>query len=308
MKGNRLFLAAVMAGICLRPAAAGPISYNYIQIDYPGAKDTYVYGMNDQGQVVGYYDTAGGLISGFLWSSGVFRQLDYPQSLSTYVFGISNDGTIAGYYTLASGSYGFTYNLNTDTLNVGPQGVTLRAINNNDQVLAHPLGTPNYYIAAQGGSSSQLPAYPGAVSTTYRGINSSGSATGWFTDAGNAQHAFLYSGGSFVAIPCPAVSGAFGMNDSGTVALFSGADQSYFYSGGSCTALSPPLGADFMQVETVNNRGDFGGLLGFPGQQSYHGFIALETPEPATAGLALIGLLVCAALWKRGARRAGLTL
>jgi hypothetical protein len=111
-----------------------------------------------------------------------------------------------------------------------------------------------------------------------------------------------------VAIPCAAVSGAYGMNDSGTVALISGTDQSYLYSGGSCTALSPPLGADFMQVETVNNRGDFGGLLGFPGQQSYHGFIALETPEPSTAGLALIGLLACVALWKRGARRAGLTL
>ena len=299
MRSKRLFLAAMAAGICLRAAAAGTISYDYIQIDYPGAADTYVYGMNDQRQVVGYYDTSGGTVSGFLWSNGVFTQLDYPGSLSTYAFGISNDGSVVGYYILSSGTYGFLYNLSTSSLTIGPQGTTVRAVNNNDQVLAHPSGTPNYDIGALGGSLSQLATYPGAASTTYRGINSSGSATGWFTDAGNATHAFLYSGGSFVAIPCAATSTAYGMNDSATVALLSGTDQNYLYSGGSCIALSFPPGANFMQVEAVNNGGDFGGLLGLPGDDSYHGFIALVTPEPATAGLALIGLLACAALWNR---------
>ena len=302
MNSGRLSLAAIVAGIFLYPAAAGPISYDYIQLDYPGAADTFVYGMNDQRQVVGYYDTtSGGNVSGFFWSNGIFTSLQYPGSLATSVFGISNDGSIAGYYALPAGGgvYGFLYNINTSSLTVGPNGTTVRAVNNNDQVLAHVGGTHDYYIGTLGGSLVELPKYPGASDTTYRGINSSGSAVGWYTDAGNARHVFLYSGGTFLPISCGASTGAFGMNDSGTAALISDAGQNYLYSGGSCSALSLPPGAEFMQVEAINNLGDFGGLLGFPGDSSTHGFIALQTPEPAAAGLVLIGLLFGAALWKR---------
>lgn len=66
-------------------------------IDYPGAVNTSLNGINDAGEIVGaYYDQAG-IEHGFLDSNNVFTTIDYPGQM-TSLARINNVGEIAGYF------------------------------------------------------------------------------------------------------------------------------------------------------------------------------------------------------------------
>src|SRR5262249_40201647 len=68
-------------------------------IDFPGATNTYPWGVSPGGDVVGSYDVSGDpVIHGFLLRSGVFATIDYPGASATYARGMNTAGTICGYY------------------------------------------------------------------------------------------------------------------------------------------------------------------------------------------------------------------
>jgi probable HAF family extracellular repeat protein len=81
-----------------------PITFN--TFDDPSALTgtTYAYGINDTGQIVGwYYDGSGnGGNHGFLLSGGTYTTLDYPGAISphgtsaTWAYGINDLGQIVG--------------------------------------------------------------------------------------------------------------------------------------------------------------------------------------------------------------------
>jgi uncharacterized membrane protein len=72
--------------------------YDFIQIDVPGASDSWAVGINDVGQIVGIY-TTGLRHHGFVMDSdGQFRTIDVPGSMDTYANGINNAGQIVGFY------------------------------------------------------------------------------------------------------------------------------------------------------------------------------------------------------------------
>ena len=57
----------------------------------PGAS-TIPSGINDRGQIVGWYVSNG--FHGFLWDKGTFRQIEAPDRSDTFVDGINNRGQI----------------------------------------------------------------------------------------------------------------------------------------------------------------------------------------------------------------------
>jgi len=68
-------------------------------IDYPGAVDTHLFGINDKGWMVGdFVDTEGVTHGLFLSSPTRFVVLDAPGSSYTVLSAINNQGTICGYY------------------------------------------------------------------------------------------------------------------------------------------------------------------------------------------------------------------
>ncbi len=139
------------------------ISGNFVSVDYPGAAvgGTTLTGINDFGQVVGYYDnTMDGRRHSFLYNAGNFSSIDDPSSAEgTTALGINNKGQIVGY----SGSGSFLRD-NTGTFSSivcpGAMGPThARGINNKGQivgeyyvnglahgVLATPVPTPFAFI------------------------------------------------------------------------------------------------------------------------------------------------------------------
>jgi len=66
-------------------------------LNYPGAGQTFLTGINDQGTIVGYYPRAFGGTHGLLLESLTkFSTLDVPGSTSTEINAINNAGLVAG--------------------------------------------------------------------------------------------------------------------------------------------------------------------------------------------------------------------
>jgi probable HAF family extracellular repeat protein len=94
-----------------------------------GADGTIAQGINDAGQVVGYYTDANGVAHGFLYSNGNYVTVDASPSTvgldeGTYLSGINDAGQIVGNYVNDNGGYGFLANPepgNTLKLDDAPQ-------------------------------------------------------------------------------------------------------------------------------------------------------------------------------------------
>jgi hypothetical protein len=86
---------------------------HYATLDYPGAAETFVTGVNDSNQVVGYYytDLTRTDAHGFFWDGGVFATIDDPTgTLGTELTGINQQGDMVGWYIDANqGHHGFVY-------------------------------------------------------------------------------------------------------------------------------------------------------------------------------------------------------
>ena len=76
-------------------------------LDVPGAILTQANGINDSGQIVGYYYDAASYQHGFLLDQGSYTTLDVPGSYGTYAHGINAAGQIVGYYWDHTGQHGF---------------------------------------------------------------------------------------------------------------------------------------------------------------------------------------------------------
>ena len=98
------WLAAVcMVTFALMSAArvSADKDLRFTPIDYPGATDTFAYGINAAGDIVGeYLDDLGSGEHGFVLRNGEFTSFDYPGSAGTAGLGINPRGDIVGQYWL----------------------------------------------------------------------------------------------------------------------------------------------------------------------------------------------------------------
>jgi len=121
-------------------------TYTYKTIDYPGANNTSVYGINNLGQVVGHYGESMYLGLGehaFMYDNGTYTEIKFPGSNSTMAYGINDSGQIVGDYAIGegdgSGGHIFLYDGN-NYKNIDVPGADVsfaRAINNSGQIVGH---------------------------------------------------------------------------------------------------------------------------------------------------------------------------
>jgi probable HAF family extracellular repeat protein len=69
----------------------------FTQIDFPGAKSTVTFGINDSGEVAGYYEDAGSVFHGFLYRNS-FSILDVAGATGTLLTRVSNEGNLTGVF------------------------------------------------------------------------------------------------------------------------------------------------------------------------------------------------------------------
>jgi uncharacterized membrane protein len=89
-------------------------------------------GVNDPGDVSGFYVDSGGITHGFLLRNGVVTILDFPGATLTQAFGLNNRHQVVGAYTDAAGNtHGFVYAVSTQTFQSidDPDGVDTTIVN-----------------------------------------------------------------------------------------------------------------------------------------------------------------------------------
>jgi probable HAF family extracellular repeat protein len=80
----------------------------FTTIDVPGATETVARGINETGQIVGWFiDAMDGHTHGFLKDGTTFTTIDVPGATQTIASGINEAGQIVGWFIDARGEHGF---------------------------------------------------------------------------------------------------------------------------------------------------------------------------------------------------------
>jgi len=204
---------------------------------------SYAYGINDSGEVVGQSTTASGSTHAFLYSGGQMTDLDPSSgSLTSVANGINASGQIVGF--AAFGNFDAPALFNGGNLfDLGTIGGTFgeaQVVNNSGQVAGYADTTGNaasHAFLYSGGPLTDLGTLGGSYSYAF-GINSSGQVVGYAATTGNAaEHAFLYSGGMMFdlnnLVNTNAIGANFyffqanGINDSGQIIAYGSSGHSY---------------------------------------------------------------------------------
>jgi uncharacterized membrane protein len=233
----------------MAPAAGASAAGSSAQIQFPGflldrgrytafevagaVTQTFPIGINDRGQIVGYYDDADGLHGFLRQKDGRFRTIDFPGARATEALKINNRGQIVGLYSETSpfefaDGRGFLLNRGRFTrINV-----------------------------------------PGALSTFARGLNDRGQVVGDYTDVDGLIHGFLWDKGRFTTIDVPGAGGttATDINNRGQIVGEYGEDpgnaptalHGFLLSGGDFTTFDAP-GVVFTEPGGINDRGQIVG-------------------------------------------------
>lgn len=184
----RTAFAAALAVGALSSAAAG--DFRYTSLDFPGARNTVLYAVNNRGEVVGaeteptrIHHAIVGVRAG---DSTRLALLDPTGPVGTatqsWAFSVNDHGDIAGMYIDASNQ--------------------------------------RHGYVLHGGASFEMIDVPGALSTEAYGVNDEGWVIGLYTDAAGAQHAFLREHGTYRMLDVPGAVATIplSINDHGQIA------------------------------------------------------------------------------------------
>lgn len=271
-------LLAIIFALALVPSAPaqGPeqdedATYTTIQPPDGDGEITYVFDINNRGQIVGAYNAAvpDHHRYGFLRSrDGSFTRIDFPNSYRTHADGINSHGDIVGWYVRVQGEV-------------------------------------HGYLRKKTGEFVKID-FPGATDTRLAGINSRGDIVGFYcvnTPArqcglvvNNRTHGFLLREGTFTTIDVPGALGsqAYKINNHGQI-LGRYRDDTpertshlFLLSDGEFTTIDFPgaveTGVDGANAG-LNSRGDIVGdycdvstmpCISYPLDGSVHGFLLRE--------------------------------
>ncbi len=287
-----LFLFSLTIG--LKSMAVGGTD-SFTKIDYPNATNTWVLGMNPQGDIVGYYGVSG-IQHGFFLGRGGFVPIDVPGACRTDAYAINAAGDIVGTYNdppapgkaCSTGTqHGYLLRHGQFT-SIDVPGATFTGafgINSEGDIVGHfgvpPTGRMNGYMLRNGSFTTY--AHPDAEAANKMscgfGINPEGEIVGHYQDTVGI-HGFLLSDSGFTSIDIPDGKNlqAYSINPEGEIAGFYTDLATKMVSGfvldkwGVFTKIDVP-GAVNTYVYRNNPRGD---LVGYYQDTlgKWHGFFA----------------------------------
>ena len=81
----------------------------FTPINFPLATSTIAFGINDTGEIAGFYSDAIGNSHGFIYASGAFSTVDVAGSRATQLTRIKNGGAVTGIcYDVLDEAHGIT--------------------------------------------------------------------------------------------------------------------------------------------------------------------------------------------------------
>jgi uncharacterized membrane protein len=222
-----------VCGLSISPAALASSS----TIDFPGARDTFAYGVSSNGDIVGAYTDSSSQSHGYLLHAGAFTTIDYPGAAFTVAWGMNSYGDIVGYYlppgsTCLKDARGFLRHdgaftsidvpgaARTQALGINAQGDIVGFYDLPGDVCSlFPPARPFRGFVLHQGVFTDINV-PGAFLTAPQAINAQGAIVGaYFTYADNQYHGFVFNQGAFSTIDHPGsvYTGAVSIDPQGDV-------------------------------------------------------------------------------------------
>jgi uncharacterized membrane protein len=214
----------------------------FTTVNPPGASHTIPVGINERGQVVGYYLDAGGS-HGFRRDGKGLTTIDVPGAVATLALGINNRGQIAGFYVDAvdpdggippNAVHGFVRSKGSFTrIDIPGAGETLASdLNDRDEIVGaygDAEGKAHGFRLRKGVFTTidppgavdvpGSPGSPGFLATVPFGINNRGQVVGQYADA-QGLHAYLLDKGVYMTIDPPGGdTTATDINDRGQIVI-----------------------------------------------------------------------------------------
>jgi uncharacterized membrane protein len=176
-------------------------------IDFPGAASTLASGINDVGEIVGFYCPTSNFCGsplpptahGFVLSGGVFTSFDPPGSIFTNGGRINSEGRIAGYYQSADGkTHVFLRTKESTFTTFDPPGPcpffknSTPGINAQGEIVGMYMGTDGrlHGFLLTGGVFSTIDV-PGAINNANFAINERDEIVGIYQSADGNFHGFV---------------------------------------------------------------------------------------------------------------------
>ena len=287
---------------------AAAFTFTIIDVPFAGAQNTFAWGINDGGQITGFYTEPGSAICGlacnygFVDSGGVFTSIDAPFTSpgSTQAYGINSSGQIVGgYYNPTTGAHGFLDDGGIFTpIAAQLAGAVAYGINARGQIVGGYAGADREYgFLDNNGIYSTIDVPSGGVFSEAFGINDAGQIVGVY-EGPAGSHGFLDNGGLFSTIDVPFAgcgnTEPTGINNEGQiVGVYSGCPggpYGFLDSGGVFSTISVPFAGATGTVATgIDDSGQIVGYY-YDATDQRHGFLATPIPEPASLLLFASGL------------------
>jgi len=287
--GNAFFLCLMIAVLL---STASVSAQQFVTLTAPGGGFTAPGGINDLGQIVGFYYDGGGNQHGFVLTAGVYTTIDYPGAVGTACSGINNNGQIVGsYIDINNIGHGFAFINSTFTVIDDPAlpGGTFPS-QISDQGLVAGLGFDslgNAHGFTYGNNTFSALDFPGANLTqpldmSFNGLEIVG-AYSLPSFPAQTYQGFTYMNGTFneVTFPGSASSALNGVTNSGlvvgTYVLPNQNANHVFFSNGSTFTTEDFPGAASSLGANMNDLGEIVGVY-YDASNNQHGYLMTTGP------------------------------
>jgi probable HAF family extracellular repeat protein len=204
---------------------------------------TFATGINDSGDVVGFYTTDQGIdvtgvrasVAGFLYSGGSFTKIQDFAELQTRPQAINTSGEIVGWVVDDNDFrqiHGFWYDGNFHLFNVaGATSTRAMGVNDAGQIVGFDTdsqGVNHGFLDVNGTFTTLDDPNAGTAKgqgTFAQDINDAGQIVGYYVDSSGNAHGFLYVDGAWTNFDDPSAVGstfATGISNSGEISGYSG--------------------------------------------------------------------------------------
>lgn len=258
-------------------------AFEFVQLDFPGAVVTRVFG-NDENKVVGWYEDELGDFHGFVYDGVNWQSLDFPGSSTTKARGIDGD-TVVGFH-VKGGLNGFVYD--------GEEWISLRYP---DSINTMAFGVKGNKVVGEykdsggvhrgfiyeDGSWTTLD-FPGAVKTHARNIDDQGNILGWYSFVADNDilrtRGFIYDGENWTSLLYPDSNNTSVFDNIGGKIVGSwmkdGEQHGFVFDGETWQTIDFP-GAQGTRVRGIDSRGNISGW--FWDDSGEHGFTGRVAPQ-----------------------------